>query len=82
MTLLWFSLPEFTIKYFLDGYLGERWTGSMRDIERMPPNSINLDANVNSNRSNPVNNMSFPASVRTSSDLLHSSFAATAAALH
>lgn len=66
--------------YFLDGFLGDRWTGSIRDPECMPPSSANLNVNPN-NRSSASNSMPSTASTRTSSSyvLYSSTNAATAA---
>ncbi|EFO28340.2 pax transcription factor protein 2, partial [Loa loa] len=64
---------------YADGFLDDRWVGSIRDPEHMPSNGINLNANPNSNRSNASNSMPSTASTRTSSYVLYSSTNATTA---
>uniref|UniRef100_A0A915PXE4 Paired domain-containing protein n=1 Tax=Setaria digitata TaxID=48799 RepID=A0A915PXE4_9BILA len=63
---------------YFDGFLGDCWTGSMRDLgsESIPPNGSNLNGNTNSTRSSANNSIS----MRTSSYSLYpSTNAATAA---
>uniref|UniRef100_A0A8R1TTJ1 Paired domain-containing protein n=1 Tax=Onchocerca volvulus TaxID=6282 RepID=A0A8R1TTJ1_ONCVO len=59
---------------YFDGFLGDRWTGSMRNPECIPASGTDLNTNPNSNRSNVGSNMPFTASMRTpSSYVLYSS---------
>ncbi|VDK63164.1 unnamed protein product [Onchocerca ochengi] len=59
---------------YFDGFLGDRWTGSMRNSECIPASGTDLNTNPNSNRSNVGSNMPFTASMRTpSSYVLYSS---------